>query len=144
MGNMKSVINSHNNNILRKLKNGQNKAIMKDCNCRDKAKCPLQGKCLSKNIIYKATVETEGGDKMSYIGSTGTSFKTRFSNHKRSFANVKQANSTTLAKHIWHLKMNKIKHTITWRIVQRTRVENGVNRCNLCNFERLEIINAQK
>ena len=56
MENMKSIINSHNNTILRKLKNGQNKAIMKDCNCRDKAKCPLQGKCLSKNNIYKATV----------------------------------------------------------------------------------------
>ena len=67
MGNMKSIINSHNNTICRKVKDEQNQAIMKDCNCRDKTKCPLQGNCLSKNIIYKAIVETEGGDKMSYI-----------------------------------------------------------------------------
>ena len=37
-----------------------------------------------KNITFKATVETQGGNMMSYIGFTGTSFKTRYAKHKKS------------------------------------------------------------
>ena len=144
MGNMKSIINSHNNAILRKIKNEQNQVKDKECNCRDSTKCPLQGKCMSSNIIYEAEVKTENGSIMSYIGSTGTSFKARFANHKRSFANEKQASSTALAKHIWQLKKDNIKHTVTWRIVQRLRTESNIDSCNLCNLERLEIMNAEK
>lgn len=32
---------------------------MYSCNCRKKADCSLTGKCLIKNAIHKATVETD-------------------------------------------------------------------------------------
>ena len=144
MGNMRSIINSHNKAILRKANNVQNQTGVKDCNCRDGTKCPLQEKCMSSNIIYKAEVKTDNRSVMSYIGSTGTTFKARYANHKRSFNNKKLANSTALAKHIWQLKENDIKYEVTWKIVQRIRTGNNINGCNLCNLERMEIMNAKK
>ena len=52
--NMKKIISSHNAKILRKSDTPQNKT----CNCRNKESCPLEGKCLTDNIIYQATVTT--------------------------------------------------------------------------------------
>ena len=37
-----------------------------DCKIQD---CPVDGKCLTENLIYKAIVKTEKGIK-TYIGST--------------------------------------------------------------------------
>ena len=49
---MKKIISSHNAKILRKNDIPQKKT----CNCRNKKSCPLEGKFLSDNIIYQATV----------------------------------------------------------------------------------------
>ena len=51
MQNMKSVINYHNMNVL------NNTAEIKEgCNCRNRNNCPLDGKCLTPNIIYEAQI----------------------------------------------------------------------------------------
>ena len=144
MGNMRSIINSHNKTILRKVDSLKEQTKVKDCNCRDRTKCPLQGKCMSSNIIYKAEVKAENKNTMYYIGSTGTTFKTRYNNHKRSFNHKKLADSTALAKYIWQLKENNIKYKVTWSIAQKIRTGSNINGCNLCNLERLEIMNAKK
>ena len=39
-----------------------------------------------------------------YIGSTATSFKTRYGNHKQTFIKIDQENKTTLSGEIWRLK----------------------------------------
>ena len=57
----------------------------KKCNCRNKNLCPLDGTCLTKNIIYEATVTTTSGNSRTYIGMTENEFKTRYNNHKLSF-----------------------------------------------------------
>ena len=51
MQNIKSVINNHNMKIL----NNTNE-IEEGCNCRNKNSCPLDGKCLTPNIIYEAQI----------------------------------------------------------------------------------------
>ena len=39
----------------KKLTNVENKQT-KNCNCRKKGECPLEGKCRSEDIIYKCVV----------------------------------------------------------------------------------------
>ena len=51
MQNMKSVINYHNMNIL-----NNTAEIEEGCNCRNRNNCPLDGKCLTPNIIYEAQI----------------------------------------------------------------------------------------
>ena len=51
MDNMEKLVKKHNNNLLRK--NDTNK---QNCNCRANNTCPLDGKCLSSNIVYSAEV----------------------------------------------------------------------------------------
>ena len=48
-------------------------STVKNCNCNNKNSCPMEGKCLEKNIIYKAEVTSTEG-KMSYIGCTEKNF----------------------------------------------------------------------
>ena len=45
---------------------------------------PFENKCLTKGIIYQATVTSEEGSE-TYIGLTDTEFKSRVRNHKQSF-----------------------------------------------------------
>ena len=109
MNNIKVIIQKHNkktlNSILNKEKNKTNDTPT--CNCRSKNSCPLNNKCLIKNVIYRATV-TSNKETMEYIGSTANTFKSRWYNHNHSFNNYKD-NSTELAKYIWVLKNNNIK-----------------------------------
>ena len=76
MNNIKVIIQKHNkktlNRILYKEKNKTNDTPT--CNCRSKNSCPLNNKCLIKNVIYKATVISNKETK-EYIGSTGKTFK---------------------------------------------------------------------
>ena len=53
MPNMSSVIKSHNARVI---KGKVDKSPKKMCNCRVKNNCPLNGKCLNKSVVYKATV----------------------------------------------------------------------------------------
>ena len=55
MQNMKHIISNHNKTVLEstKVKESQGKT----CNCRDKQSCPLNGQCLQRGVVYKATVE---------------------------------------------------------------------------------------
>ena len=151
MGNMKSVINSHNRKVLQNLDSGE--MTERTCNCRKKNECPLNGNCLAKNLVYKATVYVSNGEEQDYIGSTGN-FKIRYGQHKSSFTSSieKIRKSTELSKFIWSLKRKnenikdkkkKIDYTISWNIIHQTRTIRGPNGCNLCNLERLEIANAR-
>ena len=50
-----------------------------------------------------------------YIGSTGLTFKDRFTKHN--YKNGKHSNSTTLSQFIWKVENNNIKFKINWKIL---------------------------
>ena len=106
MNNMKSAINRHNAKILNPEKPlATAETSEKTCNYRS-TPGSSNGACLSKCIVYKATVHTDNPQQEKiYIGSTGE-FK-RF--HKMSFNNIKYSNSTTLSHNIWELEGAKTK-----------------------------------
>ena len=113
MPNMSSIIASHN----RKIFNINTSNSENGCNCRGGVNsCPLNGKCLTEALVYKATVQS-GDQKAEYIGLASTSFKSRFNNHTSSFKNRKQQHSTALSQHVWELKDENKQFEISWSIV---------------------------
>ena len=90
------------------------------CNCPRNKNCPLNGECLSQNVICQATV-TSGTDTETYVGLTASTFKARFGNHKASLNSETKHNATELSKHIWNLKENNLSYAITWKILCRAQ-----------------------
>ena len=135
MRNLKQKIDGHNKSTLRKT----NAVPPKACNCRHPAHCPLDGDSLKSAVIYQATVATEDNRAAeTYVGLTGNSFKTRYSNHKSSFRDPNKKLSTELSKHIWHLKDAKIGFSLTWKILKQAAPFNPAsNRRNLCLWEKI-------
>ncbi|KAJ8047250.1 hypothetical protein HOLleu_06211 [Holothuria leucospilota] len=69
MQNIGSIIKSHNRKIIEK-----STEPTKDCNCRKPEECPMNGKCLSSQVVYNATV-TSGNTSTSHVGLAGGTFK---------------------------------------------------------------------
>ena len=111
----------------------------KECNCRKKDQCPLDGKCLTQNVVYQATVSTQSSSE-TYVG-LATNFKEHYRNHTASFRHQSKRNETELSKHIWALKDNNKSFNIKWRIIKQCRPYSNVsNKCSLCLFEKFVII----
>ena len=143
MPNMKTILNAHN----RKLVDSKQPTDSAACNCSKNNICPLNGNCLVKNVIYKATVSTPTDPKsdMVYIGSTRRSFKARYNEHKASFNSERNEPSSKLASHVRQIKKNNQNFKINWQIVKRSRqTMQNINFCLLCNLERREIAEAKR
>ena len=120
---VKTIIEGNNKKLLNK-----DAEIEKKCNCPSSTTCPLDGECLTKDIMYQAVVTCR---------NTATSFKSRYANHKASFKTESKRNATELSKHIWHLKDNNLDHAIKWNILCRApHFSNTTKRCNLCTAEK--------
>ena len=136
ISNVKSIIGAHNKRVLQTLE-PEVASVEKSCNCRKKKdQCPLDNQCLTKGIIYKATVTSSEGNEY-YVGLTDTDFNARFANHTQSFTNLVHSNQTELSKYVWRLKNAKVNYNITWKILGRARAySNNTKRCNLCTLEK--------
>ena len=141
MPNVKSIISSHNKRIL-KQETEKNKEPEPECNCRQKNSCPLKGKCLTKGVVYQATVtDAKRNQSQTYVGLTENTFKTRYLNHTSSFRNKYKKHSTELSKHIWYLKETNTPHTINWKILKKCQpYSNKSKHCALCLYEKFVII----
>ena len=166
MGNVKSLINGHNKK--QKLKftkidqndpktqNSQNSpktqnktttqtstTTPKTCNCRDKNNCPVSGTCLLTSCIYEATLTHESGkekgEKYTYIGLAGNTFKDRYNGHKSSLTHL-SSGQTTLSTYHHKLDKKGVKHKIEWQILEDGLEKwNGKN-CQLCDAEKRYIL----
>ena len=145
MTNMGSIIKAHNSRVLRESDPNESQPP-KSCSCPKtrKDQCPLQQKCLTENIIYKATVSTPSGEK-EYIGSTGRSFKERFSGHKHALRHRESQQSTTLSKYAWKMRDAGETPEISWSIIHKIPKPRGPQRiCTTCNLERMAIACADR
>lgn len=139
--NIGAIISSHNKKLLSKQESNQQ---CRKCNCRDKTLCPLKGECLSKCVVYKATIKTDNSTKQ-YIGSTENSFKERYTAHKSSFNNCSKRCSTKLSEYIWECKAQNINYEIIWTIISRPfPYKCGTRKCDLCLSEKYEILKSNK
>ena len=108
--------------------------------------CPLEGKCLTSSLVYKATVKSVSGE-MDYYGLTSNTFKERYNSHTGSFRGLKkpesEAKKTTLTSYIQKLEDKKEKYTIKWAIQKRAfSYKPGNGFCGLCLTEKTEILLA--
>ena len=142
--NVGNIIDGHN----KKTRESNSKKEMqehqlKTCNCRKANQCPLNGKCLTKSVIYKASVTTRDGNEeaRTYIGFTKNEFKERFNGHKHSFSNKSKRQNTELSKHIWELKDQQKDFNIEWEIpCEAKSYDNRSKRCQLYTMEKFYII----
>ena len=107
------------------------------CNCRNRSNCPLDNKCLTPSIVYRANVSAMHKPDKKYFGISETLFKDRYNNHARYFRHKEDVNSTDLSKYIWKLKDEGETPSITWNImsVVNCHLRGGV--CRLCLTEKL-------
>ena len=137
--NMENIIKQHNSKVLSDTCNTE----VRLCNCRDRSKCPMEGKCLTKCIIYRAEVEAND-TKATYYGLCEDTFKARYNNHTKSFRLKKYENETELSKHIWKLKDNATDYVIRWNVASRASpYKCGTRRCDLCLSEKVCIVRSE-
>ena len=110
----------------------------RSCNCsrvtRLAGECPLQGKCITTNNVYQATVvETtvDGEQKVeTYVGVSAPPWKKRYSGHKSSFTNPNKK-----------LKARGSTFDVKWKVLDRGAPFTPVTgRCNLCTKEKFYIL----
>jgi len=139
MTNIGSKINTHNNTIL-----GSNEPLERgDCNCRNRNDCPLGGECLTKNVLYEATITSSirnYGEKI-YIGISEPPFKERYANHKKSFNNATYKKETVLSKEVWRIKEQNETFSVKWRIRRQCPTYTPMaKKCALCVNEKVDIV----
>ena len=138
MPNIGSKINSHNKNIrgeIAPLERGE-------CNCQRPGECPLDGACLTRNVLYEAKVSStlQNYEEKTYIGITEPTFKERYGNHRKSFNNKKYSTETELSKEIWRIKERNGTFRIKWRIIKQCPAYSPLTKkCLLCLNEKNEI-----
>ena len=139
MPNTKRKINAHNREILRNTPSKNTKR----CNCQQKENCPMNGACLKERLVYYPTISCNDKNYQPklYKGSCETSFKKRYSNHKKSFNAPLCKHDTKLSTEYWNLKTKQLNPGVSWKIKGIYKSYNPTSkRCNLCLTEKLEIL----
>ena len=93
-------------------------------------------------MVYKAKVTSSNQNYQEkvYFGSCETTFKKRFSNHKKSFNLKEDKNETELSNEIWQIKNSGHHPKVKWEIVKKYfPYIPQTKRSSLCLNEKLEI-----
>lgn len=140
MANIGSIIQSHN----KKLLGESNLLTEKGCNCRKPQECPLDGKCLTESVVYKALVTDETNQtKYQYIGLSSGPFKKRYYSHTHSFRH--NSKNTKLSECISKLKEQNKPHSLKWSIkALATPYNQNLKKCQLCLTECVSIAHASR
>ena len=95
--------------------------VEESCNCTNRNNCPLDGKCLTPNIIHEAqiTMNQPNYKENICIGTANKNFKHRFNNHTKPFKLEHYKNNTKLSKEYWTIKRNHFISKISWRIIMK-------------------------
>ena len=134
--NIAKLISSHNQKVLNT--NMQN--TEPGCNCTN-GPCPVDGKCLTQGLVYRGTM-TRKQENYTYTGSTGNTFKERYSGHKQDLKNEARP-GTTLSNKFWQLKKSNPSETplIKWNIVNRCHpLTAGMPVCDVCLTEKTRLL----
>ena len=147
--NIGSIISSHNAKVLRNAQN-QNTTVGRNangpadiCNCRIPSRCPLDGRCRLRNVVYIAKISTVRNPtyRRFYIGISKNPWKLRLYVHNASFRNRRSRNHTALSKHFWDLKARGERPTITWKILSVANTPRNLrDSCLLCTTEKVLIM----
>ena len=143
--NIAQIISSHNKKVMRDFEEKEaGWREKKWCNCRGgEETCPVEGKCQKEGVLYEGKIEVEGENAKKYIGGCATTFKIRWSNHKKSFNHEKHKHDTALSSYFWEKKAEGKNPEITWRLIKSARPYTPESdKCFLCLEEKVLIAKA--
>ena len=104
----------------------------------------MNGACLHESLVYYATISCNDKNYKPklYKGSCETSFKKRYSNHKKSFnVSFYKHFDTKLSTEHRNLKTKQLNPWISWKMKGIYKSYNPTSkRCNLSLTEKLEIL----
>ena len=130
MPNMKTIISPHNKKLPSDCNQSKNstQAADNECNCRKKILMPpLEGKCLTSNVVYQATVTTETSTVI-----RKTRDKERYRNHTSSFRHQNKRHETELSNNIRTFKDNNKPYSLKWKTIKQCKPHNKISKnCNL-------------
>ena len=114
-------MNSHNPKVLFPKKSTEQITCLN--NCLNKVNCPLEQKCLTTNIVYKAKVTSSNQNYQEkvFFGSCEATFKKPFSNHKNSFSLNEYENEIELSNEIRWIKDSDHHPKVKWEIIKKMR-----------------------
>ena len=140
--NMSQIIAGKNKKVLQEERGGTDRK----CSCPSTKTCPLDGKCLTENLVYQATVNTPNSDPKTYIGLASTDFKKRLGVHREAFKDhTKTTIQTSLSRYVWDLKNQGSQPNITWKLIDRGKPFSPVTGvCQLCTKEKFYIMYKQE
>ena len=111
------------------------------CNCNNREEFPLESKCLTPIIVYRADVTNNKTEEHKYYyGISDPPFKDHYKNHETSFRHRSHLTNSDLSKYYWKLLDNDIVPTIKFSIAKRVKGNTFINNCNLCLSEKAFII----
>ena len=138
---MSSFISSHNKKLL-----NNRTGNIKQCNCKKKDECSLNGQCLAQDIVYKCIASTSMNPDKTYLGTAESDFKKRYNNQRyNSFRHKQYSKDTTLSRYIWEIKKeyNEIP-TLKWSIVKSVPSYSNIpKKCLLGLHKKHEIVNFE-
>ena len=143
MPSMAQAISRHNAQLL---KGEEQLPSNPACNCRAGVnKCPVQGECQRKGVVYKATVtDTCTGALNTYIGMTGRTFKDRWREHKHDAKSTSGKEKTKLSTHIWEMKDRGAAYETSWELIDRASTYNPTTKkCLVCLKEKYHIMYSE-
>lgn len=138
MPNVKAIINGHNKKVLSERPDVNERL----CNCRNPNLCPLNGHCLTPEIMYEANVTSDlpRYKPRKYKGVTERFGKERIKEHRKTFTNRRKEGDSELSKEIWRIKDAGGTPEVSWRILKKARSYNPQSKkCLLCLTEKLAI-----
>jgi hypothetical protein len=93
-------------------------------------------------LVYQATVKrTDTQETETYTGLTGGTFKIRYNKHMSDFRTPSGEHATTLSKHVWQLKRERVPYEVSWKKLARGSTFNPTNKtCQLCLKEKYLIM----
>ena len=139
--NVASIISGHNKWVVKTEAAETEGDAVRKCNCRNTDQCPLEKECLSDNIVYQASVKNEDDEEVkSYVGLCSTRFKDRLAVHRQHMNNRAHRTKCELANHVWQLKDDGKRFTISWKILKKVKGRLVGGACRLCTTEQLFIV----
>ena len=145
--NMDRIISAHNSKKLQKFLEGENSSQTnrgeQGCNCKSGDKCPLDGRCQTRNTVYLAELKTEENPNFRryYIGISKGAWKNRHYVHERTLRVENSDNQTSLSRKFWELKHEKKTPWVSWSILTiASTPQNLKDACQLCLEEKKNIL----
>ena len=137
MGNISSIISSHNKDILNPFSN-----TVSGCNCISKESCPLQNKCLTPKIVYRADLKILHMMKKTFALELQEHLLKNVFVTTRGTTNTPNTEIAMSYQTMWELKDAHISPVIEWSFVTKVLSKTQLNFCKLCLSEKFYIIKS--